>query len=323
MRVDEHDNIGVFQTLSKTAKQLHLSRSHLYRLEAEGALLRPAVFIAPDAYGWTPERVQEYGLDVKRLDADGEEQKRATEGALPEMQELVFRKYGAEPKLYLGQSYCSFVYGLQKHAVYFLRLRGQKNPHTGGFIHADVRIDKRYGWDEMRVIEFGLQTGRLNDEKINTWAWRRTAEFGLPDADWVAKRAAEIDVEESARRGEEVLKYPLLGEQVRLARDLSAANQAAADLRERADDKAKTAANAQETAAMTEADAESGAGEPEQAEQAERSRTRADELFVRAREADEAARQAESLAERVAEDALRLGVRVIGGTEGDDGDDEG
>lgn len=178
-------------------RTLHLSRTQTFRLEREGARLLPDVVITPDTKGWEPERVLRYGVETGRLAEDGSPaggwdeagrpRSRVPDGSLPEMRRLVEEKYSGPPKLYLGSSHCSFLYGLSELSVYFLRERG-------AFIPASVRVgDKFFGWNEEEVIEFGRQTGRLDDPQIlKNWAVRRTEEFGLdPRTPWVVELLGE------------------------------------------------------------------------------------------------------------------------------------
>lgn len=168
------------------ARGLHLSRGHLYRLLEQGQILGPDVVIAPESYGWDPMRARRFGVEADRLDADFRPIGPPPDGSLAKAATLAKSRYSVTPKLYLSSWMCSYVYGLQKNAVYFMRSRN-------GFIPADVMIaPKKFGWSETRVIEFGEQTGRLDDSGIDAWAVRRTAEFGLaPDAGWVQKRVAD------------------------------------------------------------------------------------------------------------------------------------
>lgn len=171
-------------------KRLFLSRTQTFRLEREGARLLPDVIIAPGTMGWSAERVLRYGVDTGRLTEDGQPaggwdgdkpRNRVADGSLPEMRRLVQEKYSAPPKVYLGSSLCSYVYGLGELAVFFLRDRG-------AFIPASVRVGEKFlGWDEEQVIKFGRQTGRLADPDILVkWAIRRTVQFGLdPNVTWV------------------------------------------------------------------------------------------------------------------------------------------
>lgn len=168
------------------AAGLHLSRGHLYRLMEHGQMLGPDIVIAADRFGWDPRRARRFGMEADRLDADGRPIGPPPDGSLTKAATLAKTRYSITPKVYLSSWLSSYVYGLKKNAVYFMRKRK-------AFIPADVKIEpKTYGWSEPRVIEFGEQTGRLNDEGIDRWVVRRTAEFGLsPDIEWVRKRLTE------------------------------------------------------------------------------------------------------------------------------------
>lgn len=181
--VDEHTRR--YWSHKELAEGLHLSRAHLYRLLDQGHMLGPDVVIAKDNLGWDPVRARRFGADVDRLDADGRPLGSVGEGSLAKAEMLVKTTYSVTPTLYLSSWLASYCYGMTKSAVYFMRGRG-------GFIPADVVAGVKYGWTEGRVIEFGFQTGRLDDEKLDLWAERRTAEFGLsPDVKWVQERLAE------------------------------------------------------------------------------------------------------------------------------------
>lgn len=171
---------------TELAKELHLSRGHLYRLLDQGQMLGPDIIIAADRFGWDPVRARRFGMEADRLDADGRPIGPPPDGSLAKAATLAKTRYSLTPKVYLSAWLCSFAYGLKKNAVYFMRDRES-------FIPADVKIEpKTYGWSEPRVIEFGEQTGRLDDEGIDKWVVRRTAEFGLsPDIEWVRKRLTE------------------------------------------------------------------------------------------------------------------------------------
>ncbi|MFF9265780.1 hypothetical protein [Streptomyces longwoodensis] len=168
------------------AEGLHLSRGHLYRLLEQGQMLGPDIVIAADRFGWDPKRAMRFGVESDRLDSDGRDIGPPPVGSLNKATTLVKTRYSVAPRVYLSSWLCSYAYGLQKNAVYFMRKRE-------GFIPADVKIEpKTYGWSEERVIEYGEQTGRLDDAGIDRWVLRRTAEFGLsPDIEWVRKRMAQ------------------------------------------------------------------------------------------------------------------------------------
>jgi len=165
------------------AEGLHLSRGHLYRLLEEGHMLGPDVVVAADNLGWDPRRARRFGVDTDRLDADGNPIGPPADGALAKAATLIKTRYSVKPKVYLSSWLASYAYGLKASSVYFIRKR------STGFIPADVVVDGKYGWSEERVIEFGEQTGRMDDTKINKWMIRRTEEFGLdPDIPWVQRR---------------------------------------------------------------------------------------------------------------------------------------
>lgn len=188
---DEKEGLTrVYWSHMDLAKGLHLSRGHLYRLLDQGQMLGPDIVIAADRFGWDPKRALRFATDADRLDADGRPIGPPPDGSLKKAETLVKTRYSRTPDVYLSSWLCSYVYGLQKNAVYFMRSRGGPR---GAFIPADVKIEpKTYGWSEPRVIEFGEQTGRLDDAGIDLWVVRRTAEFGLsPDIAWVRKRLAE------------------------------------------------------------------------------------------------------------------------------------
>lgn len=174
-------------------ERLYLSRTQLFRLEREGARLAPDVVVTPETRGWSPERVLKYGIQTGRLDKegkpaggwteDGRPLNRVPDGSIAEMRRLVEDHYSAPPKVYLGSTHCSYLYGLTDLAVYFLRTRG-------AFIPANVKVGEKFlGWAEDEVILFGKQTGRLDDpETLRNWAVRRTQEFGMdPNTPWVVE----------------------------------------------------------------------------------------------------------------------------------------
>jgi predicted DNA-binding transcriptional regulator AlpA len=186
MKQDEKEGLTrVFWSHSDLAAGLKLSRGHLYRLLDQGQMLPPDIVIAADRFGWDPKRAQRFGMEADRLDSDGRPIGPPPDGSLAKAETLAKTRYSVTPQVYLSSWLCSYAYGLQKNAVYFMRKRG-------AFIPADVKIEpKTYGWTEARVIEYGLQTGRLDDAGIDTWLLRRTADFGLsPDIAWVSKRLA-------------------------------------------------------------------------------------------------------------------------------------
>lgn len=176
--------------------RLYLSRTQLFRLNREGARLLPDALVVPGTLGWEDKRVLQYGIDTGRLAEDGQPaggwdgdrpRNRVVDGSLPTMRRLVEEKYSAPPKVYLGSALCSFVYGHTDLSVLFLRKRG-------GFFPADVVIGgKLLGWDELEVIKFGRQTGRLSDpDTLKAWAVRRTEEFGMdPNVPWVVELLGE------------------------------------------------------------------------------------------------------------------------------------
>lgn len=169
---------------SDLAANLGIPRGQLYRDVPSGELLQPDVWIAPGSSGYDPERCIEFGKAIGRLGRNGRPLRRPkTDWAARAA--AVAPDFAVTTDVYLSSWYCSYLYGLQKSTVYFIRQRG-------GFICADVLIGKnKYGWAEPRVIEIGEQTGRLDDEKIDAWVVRRTAEFGLsPRTDWVERRVA-------------------------------------------------------------------------------------------------------------------------------------
>ncbi|MFC4328270.1 hypothetical protein ACFPC0_10580 [Streptomyces andamanensis] len=167
------------------AAGLSLSRGHLYRLLEDGMILGPDIVIASNSFGWDPKRAKRFGVDCDRLDADGRPIGPPPEGSLAKAAMLAKTKYSVTPKVYVSSWLASFVYGLKENAVYFMRKRA-------AFIPADVLIaPRKFGWDETRVIEYGEQTGRLDEQGIDQWVVRRTEEFGLsPDVEWVRKRIA-------------------------------------------------------------------------------------------------------------------------------------
>lgn len=176
-----------YWSIQELAANLKLSRGHLYRLLTDGQMLGPDIIVAANNRGWDPERVARFGQETGRLDMDGRPLTPVPDGALSKAQELVKTRFLVpRPGIFVSSWLASYIYGLQESAVFFIRKR------EGGFIPADVVVGKKWGWDERRVIEFGLQTGRLDDDKINKWVFRRTAEFGLPaDIGWVKARVEE------------------------------------------------------------------------------------------------------------------------------------
>lgn len=187
MKQDEDQNTRALWSHKELAEGMGLSRGHLYRLLEDGQMLGPDVVVAKD-YGWNPERAKEFGVEAQRLDENGRSLGPAGDGDLALAEYLVKSKYGSRPQVYLSSWLASYCYGLTKQAVYFMRKRD-------GFIPADVALGqgqyRKYGWDESRVIEFGEQTGRLDDKKIDQWVVRRTKDHGLsPDAPWVGRRLA-------------------------------------------------------------------------------------------------------------------------------------
>ncbi len=191
MKSDEPQEPGLLKhylTHAQLANELHLSRAHLYRVIDEGRMLGPDVIIVDGTYGWDAQRVRRFGIDTDRLDADGRPLVAPSNAASRAKEEMLVKStYSCTPKKYLSSWVASYVYGLEKGSTYFLRARGT-------FIPADVQVGaKKYGWSEARVIEFGFQTGRLDEAKLDAWAVRRTADHGLsPDTDWVRRRLAEL-----------------------------------------------------------------------------------------------------------------------------------
>ncbi|MEV6401074.1 hypothetical protein AB0M39_40930 [Streptomyces sp. NPDC051907] len=190
MKQDEDEHTRTLWSHKELAKGMGLSRGHLYRLLENGHMIGPDVVVAKDNLGWEPKRARRFGADADRLDADGHPRNLpAAEGSLAKAATLVKSTYSVTPSVYLSSWLASYAYGLSKQAVYFMRERN-------AFIPADVAVGqgryRKYGWAEPRVIEFGEQTGRLNDDGIDLWVVRRTAEFGLsPDIAWVQQRLAE------------------------------------------------------------------------------------------------------------------------------------
>jgi predicted DNA-binding transcriptional regulator AlpA len=185
-----------FLSYGELHERLYLSRTQTFRLEREGARLLPDVIVTPGTLGWDDARVLRYGVETKRLAQDGQPaggwdgdrpRNRVEDGSLPEMRRLVEEKYSAPPRVYLGSAHCSYLYGLTDLAVLALRRRN-------AFIPASVRVgDKFLGWNELEVIKFGRQTGRLSDPAtLRAWAVRRTEEFGLdPNTAWVVELLGE------------------------------------------------------------------------------------------------------------------------------------
>jgi predicted DNA-binding transcriptional regulator AlpA len=187
MKQDEKEGLTkTYWSHKDLAEGLKLSRGHLYRLLDQGQMLGPDIVIAADRFGWDPKRATRFGVESDRLDSDGRPIGPPPDGSLRKAETLVKTRYSVAPRVFLSSWLCSYAYGLQKNAVYFMRSRG-------AFIPADVKIEpKTYGWSEERVIEFGEQTGRLDDAGIDQWVRRRTADFGLsPDIEWVRKRMAQ------------------------------------------------------------------------------------------------------------------------------------
>lgn len=185
MQQDEGENTRHFWSHKELAVGMHLSRGHLYRLMDDGQMLPPDVVIAKDNFGWDPKRARRFGADADRLDADGRPMGPANDASLAKAALLAKTKYSVTPKVFLSSWLASFAYDLTSSAVYFMRTRSM-------FIPADVVVGGKYGWSEDRVLEFGEQTGRLDEKGIDKWAVRRTAEFGLsPDTPWVQRRLAE------------------------------------------------------------------------------------------------------------------------------------
>ena len=195
---DLDDNTRRLLSYKQLYTRLYLSRTQTFRLEREGARLLPDAVVTPGTKGWEADRVLQYGINVKRLDENGQPiggwdegrpRNRVEDGSLPAMRRLVEERYSAPPKVYLGSAHCSFVYGHTDLSVLFLRKRQ-------GFFPASVLIgDKLLGWDEEEVIKFGKQTGRLAQAdcpKLTAWAKRRTTEFGMdPNVAWVVELLGE------------------------------------------------------------------------------------------------------------------------------------
>lgn len=170
---------------TELAEGLHLSRAHLYRLLEDGHMLGPDVLVAAGTVGWDPRRARRFGADTDRLDADGRPLGPQADGSLAKAKDLIKTRYSARPRVYVSSWLASYVYGLDKATVFFMRQRDS-------FIPADVAVGNKFGWAEDRVIEFGEQTGRLDDRKIDAWVVRRTEEFGLdPKIAWVERRVQE------------------------------------------------------------------------------------------------------------------------------------
>lgn len=189
MDQDQDDKTRVFWSHKELAQGMGLSRGHLYRLLEEGHMLGPDVVVAKDNLGWDPKRARRFGADADRLDADGNPRGPSGEVSLAKAATMVKTTYSKVPQVYLSSWLASYAYGLSKQAVYFMRGRR-------AFMPADVMVGRgqycKYGWSEPRVIEFGEQTGRLDEAGIDRWVVRRTEEFGLsPDIAWVQKRLTE------------------------------------------------------------------------------------------------------------------------------------
>lgn len=193
---DVNEETRRYLSYSQLHARLYMSRTQTFRLEREGARLLPDVVVTPGTKGWSEKRVLEYGVDTGRLREDGEPAggwengrpvSRVEDGTLPAMRRLVEEKYSAPPKVYLGSVHCSYLYDNTELAVLFLRRRNS-------FMPAQVLVGERaLGWDELEVIRFGRQTGRLDDPAVlKKWAVRRTTEFGLdPNTPWVVELLGE------------------------------------------------------------------------------------------------------------------------------------
>lgn len=169
-----------YWSLQDLAEGLHLSRGHTYRLVEGGLMLPPDIVVAPNSFGWDPARARAFGVDTERLNGDFQSIGPPPDGGAARAEELIKTKYAVTPKVYLSSWLASYAYGFKQNAVYFMRKRG-------GFIPADVLVASKFGWSEPRLMEYGEQTGRLDQEGIRRWVVRRTEEFGLsPDIPWVA-----------------------------------------------------------------------------------------------------------------------------------------
>jgi len=169
-----------FLTLEESCESIGISRVMGWRLQKEHAWPTPDVHIAPNSDGWDAKRILQYARDTGRMNARGEHT-RAAEGSMAFAAAIVDRSYHARPRILLGSTVCSAAWGMNPLGVYHLRRRSN-------FIPAAVRVGEGFGWEEWDVIEYGLQTGRLDPDRIQTWLERRTADYpSLGEPTWLDK----------------------------------------------------------------------------------------------------------------------------------------
>lgn len=181
-----------FLSYTDAARVLGLSRTQMYRLQDAGRLAPPDVLIAPDTWGWSIDRALRFGQDTLRLDFDGTPLATPSDGTLRRHPELIKEKYTQRAQVYLSSWVCSAVYSQKKDSVFFMRKRGDF-PNAAARIGTQPNKRGRYGWEEDPVIEFGFQTRRMTDDKLDLWMVRRTLDFGLPVTDPIVSRRVDAD----------------------------------------------------------------------------------------------------------------------------------
>jgi predicted DNA-binding transcriptional regulator AlpA len=174
-----------YLTLEEACESIGISRVMGWRLQQEQAWPLPDVHIAPNSDGWNATRILQYALDTGRINAQGK-RTRAAEGSAAFAAAVVDRSYRGRPRVYLGSTVCSAAWGMNPLGVYHLRRRSN-------FIPAAVSIGKGFGWEEWDVIEYGLQTGRLDTAKIHLWLERRAADYPkLPEPTWLDRISTAV-----------------------------------------------------------------------------------------------------------------------------------
>lgn len=179
---------------SQAAAQLGIARNHVARMEDNGLLPTADVWIATYLRGWDPDRLHRFAMDAGLQDADGnrltDDRGRLIGPASTPAQKkhtltLVANHYSQPTRTYLGSTLVAALMQRDYSAVYTARSRER-------WTHADVQVGTRVGWDEQRMIDEGLRSGRIDHDRVTEWALERSLRFDLdPNTDWVRNQAAE------------------------------------------------------------------------------------------------------------------------------------